>query len=403
MNGKRRKAHPYGATALLLVVGVLWLSTPPSLGQPSKQETEVQQALQKLRTRIEQLNTQLNAAQTTKTHLEASLRQTERAIGGASNELRNLQHALQSQQSALEELHSQHQTESAALEEQRRRLARQLRVGYAMGQRDMLRVLLNQQEPATVARLVAYHRYITEVRTRQIEQTLTRLERLQGLELAVEKESVALEKLRSEQTQTWRQLEARRANRKAILAELRAKIRQDGEAITHLERDKVRLEELLAGIREALKLSDIPDTLEQAKPFASLKGKLRWPTRGSIKHRFGTPRQPGSLTWKGVWIDSPRSQPIRAVWHGRVAFADWLRGFGLLLIIDHGSGYMSLYAHNESLYKEVGDWVQAGELVATVGDSGGNIEPGLYFEIRHKGIPQNPSSWCNHSVAQDNS
>ncbi len=399
MNRNQRTARAHVAIVLLLTFGLMSLPPIPGSADSSKQETEVQQALQELRMRIKELNAQLNATQTVKATLEESLKRTELAIAHAGSELRRLEHALEAQQAILEDLRSNQTRESSALKDQRRRLGRQLRVAYAMGQQDVLKVLLNQQEPATVARLMSYHRYATSIRARQIEETMRRVARLQRVELEVERQSATLAELRSEQIQTGQQLEAQRLGRRAILSQLRAKIRQDGDEITRLERDKERLEELLAGIREALKLSDIPDTLDQGKPFASLKGKLQWPSRGSIVHRFGAPRRLGSLRWKGVWIASPRGQPVRAIWHGRVAFADWLRGFGLLLIIDHGGGYMSLYGHNQSLYKEVGDWVQVGELIATVGDSGGNIEPGLYFEIRHKGTPQDPDNWCNEAVA----
>lgn len=271
----------------------------------SQQETEVEQALKKLRTRIKELNLQLNAAQTTKTSLEASLKQTELAIGDASNELHRLKYALKTQQGMLKELQHKQETESNALREQRDRLARQLRVAYAMGQQDVLKVLLNQQEPATMARLIAYHRYVTNLRARQIEDAMARVARLQRVELEVKEESETLEALRREQIKTRRQLEGQRSSRAVILSRLQAKIRRDGQEIAQLERDKDGLEELLEGIREALKLSDIPDTPDQGKPFAALKGKLEWPSTGSILHRFGMPRRPGSLNGKVYGSPAP--------------------------------------------------------------------------------------------------
>lgn len=383
---------------LLFALGLLCLPGIEGFADSPRQEKEVQQAIEKLRARIKALNAQLHEAQTAKANLESSLKHTEMAIGQAGSELHRIKHALKAQRSILEELRQQRDGEARALSDHRDRLGRQLRIAYAMGQQDVLKLLLRQQEPATMARLMAYHRYVTGVRVRHTKKTMTQLARLRQVELEVERESATLEELQGEQIQTRRQLAAQRVSRQAILSQLRAKIQRDGDQVDQLARDKERLEELLAGIREALKLSDVPETLDQDKPFASLKGKLQWPSSGSIVHRFGTPRQPGAVTWKGVWIASPRDYPVRAVWHGRVAFADWLRGFGLLVIIDHGGGYMSLYGHNQSLYKEIGDWVQAGELIATVGDSGGNIEPGLYFEIRHKGTPQDPSHWCTRAV-----
>jgi septal ring factor EnvC (AmiA/AmiB activator) len=400
MNRSQRTAWVDVVTVLLFAFGLMSVTSIPGLADVPKQETEVQQALQKLRTRIEELNAQRNAAQTVEANLEESLQHTELAIGRAGSELRRIKHRLKTQQATLKKLRRRQRSESRTLRAQRDRLRRQLRVAYAMGQQDVLKVLLKQQQPDTVARLMAYHRYVSAVRARQIEETTMRAAKLREVEREAERKSAMLGELRNKQIQTRQQLKTQRSTRQAILSQLRAKIRQDGAEIEQMERDKERLEELLAGIREALKLSDIPDILDQGKPFASLKGKLRWPSRGAIVHRFGTPRRLGALSWKGVWIASPRGQPIRAIWHGRVAFADWLRGFGLLLIIDHGGGYMSLYGHNESLYKEVGDWVRAGELIATVGDSGGSTETGLYFEIRHKGTPQDPGHWCGEAVTR---
>jgi septal ring factor EnvC (AmiA/AmiB activator) len=140
-------------------------------------------------------------------------------------------------------------------------------------------------------------------------------------------------------------------------------------------------------------LVDIPAEADGQQPFHSRKGKLRWPARGRLAQRFGAPRS-GGLRWRGVMIEAQEGGEVRAVSQGRIAFSDWMRGFGLLLIIDHGDGYMSLYGHNQTLYKEVGEWVDTGEVVALLGASGGRTESGLYFEMRHKGRPINPVHWC---------
>ena len=146
-------------------------------------------------------------------------------------------------------------------------------------------------------------------------------------------------------------------------------------------------------------LADIPSSPSESRPFSSLKGKLPWPVKGSFLGRFGQSKNTGDLKWNGVLIKAKLGTPVRVISHGRVAFSDWLQGFGFITIIDHGDGYMSLYGHSESLFKQTGDWVQAGEVIATVGDSGGQPISGVYFEIRSRGKPVNPSKWCSSKVS----
>jgi septal ring factor EnvC (AmiA/AmiB activator) len=161
--------------------------------------------------------------------------------------------------------------------------------------------------------------------------------------------------------------------------------------VDQLKANQSALEKVLRAVQESM--ADLPANLGNS-PFASLQGKLKWPAQGRMVHHFGAYREQGALRWNGVLIAAPPGSPVRAVHHGRVVFADWMRGFGNLIIVDHGGGYMSLYGHNESLLKGPGDWVRGGETLATSGNSGGQSQAGLYFEIRHKGTPVNPARWC---------
>ena len=145
-------------------------------------------------------------------------------------------------------------------------------------------------------------------------------------------------------------------------------------------------------------LADIPLGPSDSRPFKQQKGKLPWPASGAFLASYGEPRKQGGLKWNGVLISSKHGTPVRAISHGRIAFADWLQGFGFITIIDHGEGYMSLYGHNETLVKQAGDWVNAGEVIATSGDSGGQPMPGVYFEIRSRGKPVNPGNWCSRKA-----
>lgn len=390
MNRKGFDGQSHLAIAVLVAGTVLPVARAEYLQTPER-EAQVARAVEELRDRIRTLGDRFNTAIATEKKLEADLRNTEVSIGDVTKELRQLDQSLASKRRALGTLQDERQVHLQGLNKQQERLGRQLRAAYAIGQQDFFKMLLNQRDPATLARVLEYHRYFTRTRTQQIADTGARIARLEAVERAIEREASALRIVQAKQTQTKQHLMAQRANREALLSRLRADIHQRGQELARLEQDKTRLEQLLIEIRDALTLSDIPKSLEQEQPFAALKGQLPWPSAGRILHRTDAPRKLGAL---GVWIANQAGQPVYAIWHGRVAFADWLRGFGLLLIIDHGHGYMSLYGQNQSLYKEVGDWVEAGELVATVGDSGGNTEPGLYFEIRHKGVPQDPVVWC---------
>jgi len=175
-----------------------------------------------------------------------------------------------------------------------------------------------------------------------------------------------------------------------LLADLHRTISGQGQELERLRENEHRLESLL----EELRAQPAPDMTQEVIAFDELKGRLPWPARGSLASKFGTPRKSGALKWQGVIIAAAGGQDVTAISRGRVVYADWLRHFGLLLIIDHGNGYMSLYGHNQSLFKERGDWVEAGETIASVGDSGGHAETGLYFEIRRRGTPVNPVQWC---------
>jgi septal ring factor EnvC (AmiA/AmiB activator) len=218
------------------------------------------------------------------------------------------------------------------------------------------------------------------------------LEQLKSVEREIAQEEQRLQQLLIKNNNQKRQLEAARAGRKQVISKLNSHMKDKGEELNNLKSDEKQLQSLLTEIQQAL--SDIPPDSTAHVPFNTRKGMLPWPSNGRLVANFGSKRQVGKLKWDGVLIAAPEGQEVRAIHHGRVAFADWLRGFGLLLIIDHGDGYMSLYGHNQSLFKETGEWVEPGEVVAQVGNSGGRSTAGVYFGIRHNGQPINPIHWC---------
>jgi septal ring factor EnvC (AmiA/AmiB activator) len=286
-------------------------------------------------------------------------------------------------------------------------LAQQIRAAYTIGQQEYVKILLNQQDPAAVSRTLTYYDYFNRARLTRIKSIDTSLAELQKLEEKIQAKTAKLERNQQEQSSEKTQLENTRSQRANVLARLHQQILAKGERLSLMQEDERRLQRLLDSLATApADDAQTPADSELATegtehtPFRTLRGRLQWPSRGKLTTRYGSARKIGKLKWQGVTIRAPEGTEVRAISHGRVAFSDWLRGFGLLTIIDHGDGYMSLYGGNQSLFKEVGDWVEAGEVIAGVGNSGGRKNSALYFEIRHNGKPTNPLKWCRNKPKQ---
>ncbi len=349
--------------------------------------------LERLRQQIQALRHTLNESRGQQRALRAELQRAEKEIGRLSRALGETRHQLKRQRRELESLHKRRRDRQADLARQKAVLRRQLLAAYAMGRQGDLKIILNQRDPAAIGRTLTYYDYFNRARSRHIAAIRTGLAELAALERQIEEESVRLQALSRRQQRQVADKQAQLKRRRQVLARLEAEIHTKEQRLAQYLQDERRLARLLDQLQGVL--SDIPPEEGDIRPFASLKGRLPWPVTGKLAARFGQRRVQGSrLKWQGVLIRAPEGRPVRSIHHGRVAFADWLRGFGLLIIVDHGNGYMSLYAHNQSLYKTVGEWVAAGEVIATVGDSGGRARPGLYFEIRHNGKPTNPLRWC---------
>ena len=201
-----------------------------------------------------------------------------------------------------------------------------------------------------------------------------------------------LENSQTTLNQQKKQLGKDRGKRKSIIGSLDKQLKKQGGSLSRLQDEATQLQNLINSIQEIF--VDAPENEISRQAFAKLKGKLAWPVEGKVRRLFGRTKPLSDLRWQGVMIEAPNGRHVMAVSHGRVAFADWLRGLGNLIIIDHGNSYLSLYGHNESLFKSAGEWVEAGEVISSIGNSGGQKKTGLYFEIRRKGKPQNPTGWC---------
>jgi septal ring factor EnvC (AmiA/AmiB activator) len=362
--------------ALLLVLGLAHVraDAPPSAEELGRKREE----LVELRSRVQDLRLGLTEVRGKRAELTEELAESERRIGNIARELHRLDEQLGEKQAKLDD-------ESEALKSQ-------LRTAYAMGRQERLRILLNQLDPALISRMMVYYDYFNRSRLKRMARIREDIDLLRRLEEEILVERQALEVLHSRHELERENLLGAQAEREGVLATLDAEIADKGQRLADLELDEERMARFLSDLQRMLDEMAL-ESLNQAD-FSDLRGKLPWPSKGRLAVAFGEPRKRSNRRWDGVIIDAPEGQEVYAVHHGRVAFADWLRGFGLLLILDHGDGYLSLYGHNQTLFKETGDWVEAGEPVGLVGRSGGRTNPGVYFAIRKQTKPLDPRAWC---------
>jgi septal ring factor EnvC (AmiA/AmiB activator) len=348
--------------------------------------------LEQLRHQINELRADLDSDKQRKQSLQDQLRNVERRVGKVSHLLKRLKRQIRNKNRELGKLQAERRDKQDDLQGHRVAFAHQIRASYTAGQQEYLKILLNQQKPAAVARTLTYYDYYHRARLQRIQAIDQSLAELAEVEASLKQKKQELEASQQEQKTEKARLEGTRQERGEILAKLQKAIRSKGQRLELMLEDERRLQQLLQSL--AAVPAEPPAEFGEGQPFAQRRGQLQWPTSGRVSERFGKRRKEGKLKWQGVMIDAPEGTEVRAISHGRVAFSDWLRGFGLLTIIDHGDGYMSLYGGNQSLFKEVGDWVDEGEIIASVGNSGGRKDTALYFEIRHNGKPTNPLKWC---------
>lgn len=372
--------------ACLLLVGSCQVAPAADGGGDNKQQ------LEHIRGRITSLNQELDSAKGQHADLNSELQELEQEVGRLARHLRVIAGSLKRQHARLDDLQQQRQAQEQKLDRHRHTLARQVRAAYAMGRQERLKILLNQQDPAIVSRVLVYYDYFNKARAERLQVIQSLLQRIGKIETEVGQEEQRLQELQTKELEQQARLDKVRLARKEVIASLSSQIHEKGKELEGLKKDERQLQSLMERLREE-RLAAPSEAAAEHKSFKALKGQLPWPSSGALVARFGMEKR-GGLKWDGVLISAPEGREVKAVHHGRVAFADWLRGFGLLLIIDHGDGYMSLYGHNQSLFKEAGDWVEQGEPIALVGNSGGRLDSGVYFGIRYQGRPVNPKLWC---------
>ncbi|MEJ2060059.1 MAG: peptidoglycan DD-metalloendopeptidase family protein [Gammaproteobacteria bacterium] len=383
-------------SSLLVLLLVSLCCAPPVPAADQRAETAAK--LQKIQREISALQANRERTLQKQDALQAELGRIERERGRLLHELRSIRQRLAKQERRLSGLETQRQSLLTHLASQRKALDAQLRAMFMMGGDPQLKLLLNQQDPATLGRTLTYARYLNQARVHRLQDLQQTLDELAQTESAIHDQKHALEQSRDQAQARIRTLARNKRDRQALLGRIDERLKSQQARLGSLKKNEQDLQSLLDSLGKVL--SDIPDNIGSFQRFPSLKGRLPWPVDGRLRARYHQriSGSDGKLRWHGVLIGAKPHAPVRAVANGRVVFADWMRGYGLLIIVDHGRGYMSLYGHNESLYKAVGDWVDAGDILGRVGDSGGHSQPGLYFEIRHNGKPVNPGQWCSHKV-----
>lgn len=371
---------------LLLIAGLLvspWLQAD----QPVKELGEV-------RGKIDKLNESLTADKQSKEALYKQLRAQSLKVSEISKALTTTQQDIAKQDQLVQQLEQQLGAQKAEQQAQLDALYQQLRAAYMQAQPGYLKILLNQQDPALISRHHAYYRYFHDARQSQLAEIDTLLNNLSEEQKAVFAAQKDLQQLLAAQTAQQETLTAEKKQREQTLAALDKKISSQSAELASLQQQEQELQKLLDSLNK--KSIAKPPVNKQQKPltnFSGLNGKLLWPLQGKLLARYGEPRNLGKLRWKGIMIAADTGKEVRASAAGRVVFADWMKGFGLLIIVDHGDQFMSLYGNNDSLLKSVGDIVDAGDTIAQSGNQGVRQMAGLYFEIRHKGSPADPLKW----------
>jgi len=407
------------AVIALLISAPALSAKPPS--PPASKETvdEKKADLRDLRAKIDDLRKEIATAEGSRAEVADQLKDSERSISVLQRELRDLGSRKNGLQAALRDLAQESNRLEKALTVQQSQLERLLRDQYQRGAGAPLQLLLNGDDPSQLARDLHYLGIVAQVRSDVLHDTEALLKQKQSLAARTRDKAAALAAVEEQQKERHGRLLGERKQKQVTLSKLSARIAAQKKEVGSLRRDERRMSQLIERLsrliaqqaarhRDEAKQraarrpkSGAPeldnDELPQAAPpgsFARLRGLLRLPVKGRIGNRFGAPRQEGTL-WKGLFIRSDAGNDVKAIAAGRVVFADWMRGFGNLLIIDHGDAYLSIYGNNEAVLKNVGDMVQGGDTVATVGNSGGNPDSGLYFEIRHQGQPVDPLKWAS--------
>lgn len=381
--------NPFGRgwTAILALFCFTFASPPVHSAGVDAKEAELKQ----VRGRIESIRKEIHADAARRDALATQLKSAELAVQSAREQLSAVRAQRTAAEQRLADLNKERAQTQQRIDAERGALRTELAIAYMNGRQEQLKLLLNQQDPAKLGRMMAYYGYFGRARAERIALISEQLAHLELLDENIRAQAARLRTLEAESEQNLKALSGARQKRAHTLAQVQSKLKNRSEQLSKLQRDARSLEKLVEELRRAIE--EFPELAEQ--PFVRVKGKLPWPVKGPVLAKFGQTRAGGPLKWQGMVIGADRGTQVRSPYHGRVVYADWLPGLGLLLVLDHGAGYMSLYGNNEQLYRRVGDRVAPGDILSALGDAAGVGKPGLYFEVRKGRQALDPASWLS--------
>jgi len=376
-----RQVFFYISKVTWLIVGALLFLSSAQADEQQKKNIELQQVQNK----IEAQQASISKRKKSLRRQQIKLKNSDIEIGRLSSKMRGNKTEIKAVKSKIKQLKHQQLLLAKDKNRQQAALAKQLDSAYRTGNYDYLKVLLNQQAPEKIERTLTYYKYLNEARLQSLDRLLVTHKQIESNKQTLEAEQQSLEAKTVVLKEQKYQLATQKKTRESTLVKLKRLLGNDRQKLTQLQESEIELQtKIKRALQTAQKVAH--------DGLSSSKGKLAWPTKGRLVQKYGA-RHMGSLKRKGIIIAAPEGRLVNSVQAGQVVFANWLKGYGLIVVIDHGKGYLSLYAHNQSLLIAVGDRVGAGEAISTVGDSGGQAQSALYFELRYQGKPINPSRW----------
>ncbi|WP_199609854.1 murein hydrolase activator EnvC family protein [Flocculibacter collagenilyticus] len=378
---------PSWSMLVMFSVCIACITTAPSVLAQTLDKTHQQQKLDEVKQQISERNKLIKKQRQDRASLSKRLKTAEQEIATVARALNGTNSNIAKYRNEVDALQQQKKQLITEQLQQEKLLAGQIASAYMSGSHDYSKMLLNQQEPSQFERMLSYYQYLNKARLAQISDLTHTITELETVTKTLANKLSELNLLKLEQQQQQQNLLAYQKDRKRTLKKLDATLNSEQQKLAQL----IESEETIRKALEAMR--NVTSEAIELAGLSKLKGQLHWPSKGQVKHKFGH-RRKGRLRWKGTLLAGKTGTPVTTVHQGQVLFADWLNGFGWVIVIDHGDGYMSLYGHNQTLLKSVGEKVETGEPIALVGQSGGQTEPSLYFEIRHKGQALDPATWC---------
>lgn len=378
----------------VVFVTALWVLSPAVMSDDKAE-------MEKLQKEIAEMQKELKKVEGARTSVQQDLQKNETQMGELQKKVEKIQREINDQNKQINNLQKEREDLQKARDKQQKQAAEQVRAAYQLGLQPQFKVFLNQESPERISRMMKYHSYFMAAHADRMKVYLETIAQLTELEPQIAQKMAALSEIKLQLDAQQNELAKAQAQRKQTLVKINHTITSKDRELQEMREDRRQLQSLLQKVaRATTRLATAPSYVplpSVGEKFSSRKGRLPWPTQGQIANRFGSSQMEGQLQWNGILINANSGQQVVAVHYGRVVFADYFRGQGLLVIIDHGEGFLTLYAHNRQLLKKAGDPVKAGESIASVGNTGGQNNTGLYFEIRFDGKAIDPALWLAHA------